>query len=151
MRAAILLFALACSSEPAAPPAAPVAAPTAPAAPAAPAAVGPDGPESIAVPALTAISTDAAEVAAGENIWGARGCGGCHAFGSKLVGPDLTGLTSRRSLPWTMRQIAEPEKMTREDPQSKKLLGEYMVQMPRQGVTPEELPKLLAYIKAKGG
>jgi cytochrome c1 len=41
--------------------------------------------------------------------------------------------------------------MTKEDPQAKKLLGELMVQMPKQGVTDEELPNLIAYIKSQGG
>lgn len=148
MRCLLLMFLLACGEKPAPTPApAPAAPPPVAAAPT----VGPDGPASITVPALTAISTDPADVSAGEAVWAARGCGGCHAFGSKLVGPDLTGITGRRELPWILKQIAEPEKMTREDPQSKKLLGEFMVQMPKQGVTAEELPKLMAYIKSKGG
>lgn len=150
MFALILMFACGGSPEVQAPPAAPP--PAAPAAaPAAPAAVGPEGPTSIAVPEIAAVSTDPAEIAAGEAVWGARGCGGCHAWGSKLVGPDLTGIFTRRPIPWVERMVLEPERMVKEDPVAKDLFRSLMVQMPKQGVTPEELPKLLAYIKSKGG
>lgn len=133
-------------AEPSATPAAPAA--PAPAAPAVE--VGPDGPTSIAVPSLDAVSTDAADIAAGEAIWGTRGCGGCHDFGKKVVGPDLSGLLTRRTLPWVERMVMEPEKMVKDDPTAKDLFKTHMVQMPKQGVTAEELPKLLAYLKSRG-
>ncbi len=147
----LLSLLLACGgSEPK--PAGPASTPpvTTPAPPAPAANVGPDGPESIAIPAITAISTDPADIAAGENLWGVRGCGGCHAWGSKLVGPDLTGLTTRRTLPWIERMILEPERMVKDDPTAKEMFKTHMVQMPKQGVTAEELPRLLAFLKSKG-
>ncbi|MFZ5479447.1 MAG: c-type cytochrome [Myxococcota bacterium] len=151
----LVLFLVACGGEPqkeAAGAAASAPAPSAPAAaPAAPAEVGPDGPADIAVVAVAEIPTDPAIVAEGEKVYGAKGCGGCHAFGSKLVGPDLVGLTQRRTTPWITKMIAEPDAMTKKDPVARDLFKTHMVQMPKQGVTPEEMPKLLAYIKSKGG
>src|SRR5262245_33979905 len=95
----LLLLAAACDDLPEeellAPPPAPAAHETAAAA-----AVGPDGPEQLDVPELGAPSEDPAMIARGEEVFAARGCGGCHAFGSKLVGPDLVGVTERRSVTW---------------------------------------------------
>ncbi len=146
---ALLIF-VACGSGESAP-ALPAPAAAASAAPAAPAAVGPDGPAEIAVAALGDIPADAASVGEGEKIYGAKGCGGCHSFGSKLVGPDLVGLTGRRTTPWIQRMIQEPDTMTKKDPAARELFKAHMVQMPKQGVTDADMPKLLAFIKSKGG
>lgn len=136
----------------------PSAAPATPSTPApkpspAPAAetVGPDGPAGIPVPSIAEIPADAGAIAEGEKVFAAKGCGGCHQFGSKLVGPDLNGLYTRRTVPWVGRMIIAPDLMVKQDPQAKKLLAELMVPMPDQNVTDEELPKLLAFIKSKGG
>ena len=142
------------SAAPPAPPAAqPTAAAPAAAAPAAAAAapavaVGPDGPESIAVPAIE-LSTDAAVIAKGQGVFDAKGCGACHQFGSKLVGPDLDGVLTRRSPTWAARMILHPEVMLKEDPVAKKLLAEQMVPMTNQGVAPEDIPALLSFLKSK--
>jgi hypothetical protein len=154
-----LLLTLACggSAPPladatAANPAAAAPGPATPATPATPAAaVGPDGPEDIKVVAIAAVATDAATIGAGEKAWNARGCGGCHKFGEKLVGPDLKGVLTRRSTLWVERIIADPERMTRDDPVAKELFRTLMVQMPKQGVTDAEMPALLAYVKSQGG
>ena len=151
-----LLFMLACggSSPPVADataanpgPAKPVPATMAPPA----AAVGPDGPEDIKVVAVSAVATDAATIAEGEKAWNARGCGGCHKFVEKLVGPDLKGVLTRRSTLWVERMVTDPEKMTKTDPVAKGLFRTLMVQMPKQGVTDAEMPALLAYVKSQGG
>ncbi len=113
--------------------------------------VGPDGPDRIKVAPITEISTDAADIAAGLATFTAKGCGGCHKFGEKVVGPDLKGVLARRSPTWVERMIAEPGVMVKQDPQAKKLLRELMVEMPKQGVTDAEMPKLLAYVKSQGG
>jgi mono/diheme cytochrome c family protein len=110
--------------------------------------VGPDGPESIAIPAIE-LSTDAAVIAKGQAVFDAKGCGACHQFGSKLVGPDLDGVLTRRSPQWTARMILHPEVMIKEDPVAKKLLAEQMVPMTNQGVPPEDIPALLSFLKSK--
>lgn len=138
------------TASPVANPAAKASAPAA-ASPTANTPVGPDGPESIPVPSIAVIPTDAGAVAEGEKVFNAKGCGGCHQFGTKLVGPDLVGLYTRRTTPWVGRMILAPDQMVKQDPQAKKLLAELMVPMPDQNVSDEELPKLLAYIKSKGG
>ncbi len=147
-----LLLTLACGGgEPPAPAAAPASAP-APKPVAAPAVeVGPDGPASISVPALDAVPSDPAAIEAGAKVFADRGCGGCHKFGEKLVGPDLNGLYARRTLPWVERMILDPAVMVKQDPQAKEMFRSLMVEMPKQNVSTEELPALLAYLKAQGG
>jgi mono/diheme cytochrome c family protein len=136
---------------PATPPSAPAAAnpaPTASAAPPESAPVGPDGPSSISVPNIE-VSTDATVVAKGEQAFTKYGCGACHQFGSKLVGPDLVGVTARRTPTWIARMVAAPEVMTKQDPVAKDLFRTLMVQMTNQGVTPDELGPLVSYLKSK--
>lgn len=150
MHMILLTVLLGCVGESGAPVPTPGAAPATPpvAAPAAPA-VGPDGPDSIAVPAIASVSTEQAAIDRGKLVYAARGCGACHTFGGKLVGPDLKGLLSRRTPTWAARMILDPETMTKQDPVAKDLFRTLMVQMTKQGVTPEEIPDLLAYIQAQ--
>jgi len=94
-------------------------------------------------------------VAEGKQIFQAKGCGACHTIGSgRLVGPDLKGVTKRRSRQWLEKMIVSPETMLYSDPIAKKLLEQYMVPMPNQGVTKEEVKKLIDYLEhedKKGG
>lgn len=155
MRAFLLIFLVACgggappAAKPAAP-SAPAAAKPAPAAPAAPAAVvGPDGPADLAVPAIT-LADDPATLAKGKGTFEAKGCGACHKFGDKLVGPDLKGVTERRTPTWIARMIKYPELMTKQDPVAKDLFRTLMVQMTAQGVPDEEIGPLISYIRSQG-
>ena len=134
--AALLLGA--CSEKPAAaPPAA--AEPVAAAAPAA---------TPMPTPDIT-ISTAAADVTKGEEVFAMKGCTACHKVGGgKLVGPDLKGVMSRRDQEWVERMILHPDVMLKEDPVAKKLLAEHFTPMPNQNVDPQaELPYLLSYLK----
>lgn len=150
-----LLLLAACGGEPAAP-AAPTPTPAAAPKPAAPppAAVGPDGPASIALPAGFPVTkadlpTDAATLAHGGEVFTAKGCAGCHKFGSKLVGPDLVGVADRRSPAWIGRMIARPEVMIKEDPVAKQLFAETMTPMANQGVPEADLVPLIAWIASQ--
>jgi cytochrome c len=83
----------------------------------------------------------------GENLFKAKGCTACHAYGKRLTGPDLKGVTQRRTAQWMEHQILHPEVMTKEDPISKQLLATYMVQMSNQGLKPEEAKAVIEYLK----
>ena len=103
----------------------------------------------IEVPTFT-VSTDAADIKKGEELFASKGCVACHKLGGgKLVGPDLKGVTARRDETWLKKMILRPDVMVKEDPVAKKLLGELFVPMPNQGVNPQtELPFILAYLKS---
>ncbi len=117
------------AAEPAAAPAAPVATP-------------------MPTPDIT-LSTAAADVTKGEEVFAMKGCTACHKLGGgKLVGPDLKGVMTRRDQEWVERMILHPDVMLKEDPVAKKLLAEHFTPMPNQNVDPkEELPFILSYLK----
>jgi len=108
-----------------------------------------DGPASIVVADLT-ISTLPADIQKGQEIFATKGCAACHKVGGgKLVGPDLQGVTARRSVKWLQKMILKPEVMLQEDAAAKEMLKTHMTPMPNQNVTPDvELPAILAYLKA---
>jgi mono/diheme cytochrome c family protein len=57
-------------------------------------------------------------------------CAACHViYGESHVGPELAGVTHRRSLPWIQAMILHPDSMTEADPAARSLLARYQVQM----------------------
>lgn len=107
--------------------------------------IGPEGPPDLAIPAIS-VSTDAAVVEKGKAVFDAKGCGACHQFGSKLVGPDLNGIGERREAEWIARMIKHSSVMVKRDPVAKKMFRELMVEMPSQGVADEELSPLVSFL-----
>lgn len=126
------------------PPASPAPAPAPPAS-AAPdlAPVGPDGPDDLAIPTF---AVDPAQTDRGKAVFDAKGCGACHQFGSKLVGPDLNGIGERRSAAWIARMIRHPSAMVKRDPTAKQLFREAMVEMTDQGVADDEVGPLVSFL-----
>jgi len=92
---------------------------------------------------------DAAMAAHGEELFKTKGCSACHAFGARLSGPDLAGVASRRTADWMEHQILHPEVMTKEDPISRQLMATYALQMPNQGLTPDEAKAVIEFLKSK--
>ena len=92
----------------------------------------------------------------GKEIFQQR-CTACHTIGKgKLVGPDLSGVTSRREESWLQRKIKAPERMIAEkDPITMQLLRESNnVQMAPLGLSDKEVANVIAFFKtidAKGG
>lgn len=75
-------------------------------------------------------------------------CVSCHTVGGgRLVGPDLKGVTERRSQEWLVRFITEPDQMRKDDPIAIANLKEFGVPMPRLGLTEQQVTALLAYFK----
>lgn len=83
----------------------------------------------------------------GEKLFSTKGCTACHAFGKRVTGPDLAGVSMRRTSQWMENQILHPEKMVKEDPISHALFATYALQMPNQGVKPEEAKAIIEYFK----
>lgn len=85
----------------------------------------------------------------GETLFKAT-CVACHTIGGgNLVGPDLSGVTQRRSREWLSRWILEPDRMLAEgDPTAQALLKEFHgVPMPNAGLQPAQVAALIAYIE----
>ena len=89
------------------------------------------------------------EVAAGQTLFGQK-CSSCHTIGGgKLVGPDLKGVTDRRSHDFLVQFITAPDKLIASgDPTATQLVKDYGgVPMPNLGVTQPQAEQLLAYIQ----
>ena len=94
---------------------------------------------------------DPAKAAKGKALFTSKTCMACHAFGKKLIGPDLGPVADQRSVKWMMQQLQHPDVMTAKDPASMKLLAEYKTQMVvPNGVTPEESEALVEYVRTGG-
>lgn len=90
---------------------------------------------------------DTTMTAKGEEVFQAK-CTACHKVGKRFVGPDVTGIMSRRSPEWIMNMILNPEQMTSEDPIGKLLLIEYNGSpMANQNLTEEEARAVLEYFR----
>ena len=74
-------------------------------------------------------------------------CLACHSIGEgKKLGPDLAGVTLRRSDAWLSQWLATPEKMLQTDAAAKAMLKEYNnIAMPNQGLNKNEIAQYLAY------
>lgn len=85
----------------------------------------------------------------GEKLFKSKTCSTCHGFGVRITGPDLQGVTDRRTAAWMEQQMLHPDVMTKEDPISHELLGKYAVQMPNLMLKPEEAKALIEFLKHK--
>ncbi|MGD2153808.1 MAG: cytochrome c [Gemmatimonadales bacterium] len=93
---------------------------------------------------------DSALVARGEALMSARGCTACHTLGGgRLVGPDLAGVTKRRSGEFIVEMILNPDSMLANDATAKELLGQYFTPMSNQGVTEEDARALLEFFRSR--
>ena len=74
-------------------------------------------------------------------------CLACHSIGGgKKLGPDLDGVTRRRTDAWLARWLKSPEKMLAVDTHAKALLKEFNdVPMPNQNLTEKEIAQYLKY------
>jgi mono/diheme cytochrome c family protein len=83
----------------------------------------------------------------GEQLFKDKGCSACHAFGTRLSGPDLAGVSMRRTAQWMENQILHPDVMVKEDPISRQLMATHALQMPNQGLTAEQAKSVIEYLK----
>jgi len=82
-----------------------------------------------------------------------RKCSSCHTIGKgKRVGPDLSGVHTRRDASWLRRFIAEPSSMLNTDGDARALLREFNgVRMPDLGLNDKEAADMVALIKRCSG
>jgi cytochrome c551/c552 len=90
---------------------------------------------------------NAALAAEGKTLFTSKGCVTCHAFGKRVIGPDLMGVTHRRSANWIEHQILHPEVMIKEDPITMGLIKEYKVPMTNQKLTQPQALAVIEHLK----
>jgi mono/diheme cytochrome c family protein len=98
-------------------------------------------------PRAAEAAVDEAQAEQGEQLFKDKACSACHTFGQKLTGPDLAGVTRRRTAHWIEQQILHPEKMVKEDPISRELFAKFALQMPNQGLTEAQARAIIEYFK----
>lgn len=74
-------------------------------------------------------------------------CSACHKLGERYVGPPLGGILDKVTPTFAMNMILNPQEMYTRHPVVKKLLGEYMTQMPNQGLTQDEARAVVEYLR----
>ena len=74
-------------------------------------------------------------------------CFACHSVGGgKKLGPDMAGVTARRTDAWLRQWLKSPDQMLKTDPQAIAMLKEYNnIPMPNQGLSDAEIAQYLAY------
>jgi cytochrome c551/c552 len=85
----------------------------------------------------------------GEQLFKSKTCSTCHGWGVKITGPDLKGVTSRRTAQWMQAWIQHPDVMTKQDPIAHELLAKYAVQMPNLNIKEDEAQALIEFLKKK--
>jgi nitrite reductase (NO-forming) len=75
-------------------------------------------------------------------------CLACHSIGAgDKLGPDLLGVSKRRSEAWIAKWLKSPEQMLQSDADAKAMLDKYKVPMPNQNLSDEEIREFAAYFK----
>ena len=76
-------------------------------------------------------------------------CSSCHSLGEgDRVGPDLKGVTGKRSADWLSTMIKTPSALLDTDPEARKLLASYNnVRMPDLGLADGQVADLIATIE----
>lgn len=85
----------------------------------------------------------------GKQVFMSKGCVACHNFGGgdSATGPDLKGVTERRTADWIKKWIDDPAAMLKSDPQAQELSKKYTTHMPKFGLTAEEIDQVIEYFK----
>jgi len=75
-------------------------------------------------------------------------CLACHSIaGGDKLGPDLYGVSKRRSEAWLTKWLKSPEQMLPNDADAKAMFDKYKVPMPNQNLSDEEIREFEAYFK----
>jgi nitrite reductase (NO-forming) len=73
-------------------------------------------------------------------------CVACHTIGQgPKIGPDLRGVTSRRTDLWLSHWLQSPETMLAKDDSAKAMLKRFTIPMPNQDLTPQDIEALLKF------
>ena len=100
-------------------------------------------------PRAGASAADHESAERGEKVFQAKGCSACHAFGVKKSGPDLAGVSLRRTAKWMESQILHPDLMVKQDAIARELFAKHALQMPNQGLTQEQAHDVIEYLKSQ--
>lgn len=79
-------------------------------------------------------------------------CASCHKMtDERLVGPGWAGVTQRRTAPWIMNFITNPDPMIDVDPELQAQLELCLVRMPNQNLSEEDARAVYEYMRQIDG
>lgn len=82
----------------------------------------------------------------GEKIFDSK-CAACHKLDERYVGPAQRDVLERRTPEFVMNMMLNPEENYQKHPEIKKLLGEYLTQMPNQNLSVQDARAILEYFR----
>ncbi|HSL88750.1 MAG TPA: cytochrome c [Ignavibacteriaceae bacterium] len=82
----------------------------------------------------------------GEKIFDSK-CAACHKLDDRYVGPPQRDVLERRTPEFVMNMMLNPEENYQKHPEIKKLLGEYLTQMPNQNLSVQDARAVLEYFR----
>ncbi len=82
----------------------------------------------------------------GEEIFKGK-CAACHKMDKRKIGPEMAGITAKRTPEWIMNMIMNPDQMVKENAQARELLMEYSAPMANQSLTESETRAILEYFR----
>jgi len=83
----------------------------------------------------------------GKRIWISKQCAGCHELGrQQSTGPDLIGVTDRRSIDWLRKWLKDPKEMTSDDSIGSALKQQYNSQMPNFGLNDHDIDGVINFL-----
>ena len=75
-------------------------------------------------------------------------CLACHSIaGGDKLGPDLYGVSKRRTDSWLAKWLKSPEQMLQSDADAKAMLDKYKVPMPNQNLSDSEIAEYISYFR----
>ncbi len=97
--------------------------------------------------AATPFKIDQAAAQWGEHQWKSRQCTGCHEPGrQQSTGPDLIGVTERRSVDWLRHWLKNPLQWAQEDSVAGALKKQFGSQMPNLDLSNRDVEGLINYL-----
>jgi len=96
------------------------------------------------------MQVDSIAAARGKRVWTTRQCSGCHELGrNQSSGPDLIGVTDRRSTAWLRMWLKDPVTMAGNDSTAAALKKQFNSQMPNPKLSNDEVDALINYLAEK--
>jgi cytochrome c1 len=102
----------------------------------------------ITAPLAVGATVDAGMAKSGAGIFEQK-CAACHKMAERYVGPALGTITTRRTPAFVMNMVLNPQGMVQKHPETKKLLAEFFVPMPNQGLTEAEARQVVEYLRSQ--
>lgn len=74
-------------------------------------------------------------------------CAACHKLDEKYVGPAQRDVIKRRTPEYILNFMLNPEENYQKHPEAKKMLAQYLTQMPNQNISIDEAKAVLDYFR----